>query len=163
MSLIIVNLTSIDSAILFGQSDRVLLDTLMVNEQNKRLEFRFDGIYRHIHFVPLSEIGIRLLKIICLPEVQRSLLDLLFESDSLANGNGLFEYDAFVDQKYILSHLDGDIARLLRFKEALILNRFDSEVLCYEFQADYVNAFLAGLANVKIIEMSLVETELGLC
>ena len=156
-------LTSIDSAILFGQSDRVLLDTLMVNEQNKRLEFRFDGIYRHIHFVPLSEIGIRLLKIICLPEVQRSLLDLLFESDSLANGNGLFEYDAFVDQKYILSHLDGDIARLLRFKEALILNRFDSEVLCYEFQADYVNAFLAGLANVKIIEMSLVETELGLC
>ena len=156
-------LTSIDSAILFGQSDRVLLDTLMANEQNKRLEFRFDGIYRHIHFVPLSETGIRLLKIICLPEVQRSLLDLLFESDSLSNGNGLFEYDAFVDQKYILSHLDGDIARLIRFKEALILNRFDSEVLCYEFQADYVNAFLAGLAKVKIIEMSLVETELGLC
>ena len=156
-------LTGIDSAILFGQSDRVLLDTLMVNEKNKRLEFRFDGIYKHIHFVPLSEAGVRLLKIICLPEVQRSLLDLLFESDSLANGNGLFEYDAYVNQKYILSHLDGDIARLIRFKEALLLNRFDSEVLCFEFQADYVHAFLAGLANVKIIEMSLVEAELRLC
>ena len=155
-------LSSIDSAILFGQSDRVLLDTLMVNEKNKRLEFRFDGIYRHIHFVPLSETGVRLLKIICLSEVQRSLLDLLFESDSLSNGNSSFEYDTYVDQKYILSHLDGDIARLIRFKEALLLNRFDSEVLCFKFQADYVKKFLAGLANVKIIEMSLIETELGL-
>ena len=155
-------LTSVDSAILFGQSDKVLLDTLMVNAQNKRIEFRFDRIYRHIHFVPLSEVGIRLLKIICLPEVQQSLLDLLFESDSLSNGKGLFEYDAYVGQKYILSHLDGDIARLIRFKEALMLNQYDSEVVCFEFQADYVNAFIAGLANVKVIEMSLVETELGL-
>lgn len=155
-------LTSVDSAILFGQSDKVLLNTLMVNAQNKRIEFRFDRIYRHIHFVPLSEVGIRLLKIICLPEVQQSLLDLLFESDSLSNGRGLFEYDAYVGGKYILSHLDGDIARLIRFKEALLLNQYDSEVVCFEFQADYVNAFIAGLANVKVIEMSLVETELGL-
>ena len=156
-------LTSIDSAILFGQSDKVLLDTLMANEKNKRLEFRFDRIYNHIHFVPLSIAGVRLLKLICLPEVQQRLLNLLFESDSLSNGSGLFEYDAYVDKKYILSHLDGDVARLIRFKEALLLNRFDSEVVCYDFQADYVNAFLAGLAKVKIIEMSLVETELELC
>lgn len=156
-------LTNIDSAILFGQSDKVLLDTLMVNEKNKRLEFRFDRIYNHIHFVPLSIAGVRLLKLICLPDVQQKLLNLLFESDSLSNCSGLFEYDAYVDKKYVLSHLDGDIARLIRFKEALLLNRFDSEVICYDFQADYVNAFLAGLAKVKVIEMSLVETELGLC
>ena len=155
-------ISNVDSAILFGQSDKVLLDTLMANEKNMRLEFRFDGIYRHIHFVPLNDTGVRLLKIICLPKVQQSLLDLLFESDSLSNGSGLFEYDAYVEQKYILSHLDGDVTRLIRFKEALLLNRFDSEVLCFEFQADYVDKYLAGLAKVKIIEMSLVETELGL-
>lgn len=87
---------------------------------------------------------------------------MLFESDSIANGLGLFEYDAYVNQKYILSHLDGDVTRLIRFKEALLSNRYDSEVICFDFQADYVNAFLAGLATVKVIEMSLVETELGL-
>lgn len=155
-------LTNVDSAILFGQSDKVILDSLMTDAQSKRLEFRFDRIYKHIHFVPLSETGIRLLKIICLPNVQQRLLDLLFESDGLSNGRGLFEYDAYVGQKYILSHLDGDITRLIRFKEALMLNRYDSEVVCFEFQADYVNAFLAGFATVKVIEMSLVETELGL-
>ena len=155
-------INNIDSAILFGQSDKVLLDTLMTNEENHRLEFRFDGIYRHIYFVPLTEPGIRLLKIICLPEVQRSLLDLLFESDSLANGLGSFEYDAYINNKYILCHLDGDVARLIRFKEAISLNQYDSEVICFEFQADYVNAYLAGLAEVKVLEMSLAETELGL-
>ncbi len=156
------NITSIDSAILFGQSDKVLLNTLITNEQSMRLEFRFDSIYRHIHFVPLSEDGIRLLKIICLPDVQQTLLDLLFESDTIAKGLGLFEYDAHVNQKYILSHLDGDVTRLIRFKEALLMNRYDSEVICFDFQADYVDKYLAGLAKVKIIEMGLVENGLGL-
>ena len=152
----------IDSAILFGSTDKVLLNTMITNEQSKRLEFRFDSIYRHIHFVPLSEDGIRLLKIICLPDVQQTLLDLLFESDTIAKGLGLFEYDAYVNQKYILSHLDGDVTRLIRFKEALLLNQYDSEVICFDFQADYVDEYLAGLAKVKIIEMALVENGLGL-
>lgn len=155
-------ITDIDSAILFGRSDKVLLDTLMVNEKNTRVEFRFDGIYRHIHFIPLDSNGIRLLRLICIKEASKTLLDLLFESDTIANGLGLFEYDACVNQKYILSHLDGDVARLIRFKEALLMNRYDSEVLCFDFQADYVNAFLAGLATIKVIDMSLVETELEL-
>ena len=155
-------ITSIDSAILFGQSDKVLLDTLMANEKNPRVEFRFDGIYRHIHFIPLDSNGIRLLRLICIEEASKKLLNLLFESESIANGLGLFEYDACVNQKYILSHLDGDVTRLIRFKEALLLNRYDSEVICFDFQVDYVDKYLAGLATVKVIEMSLVETELGL-
>lgn len=156
------NITSIDSAILFGRSDKVLLETLANNEEKKRVEFRFDGIYRHIHFIPLSEYGIRLLKIICLPQVQQTLLDLLFESDSISNGLGLFEYDAYVNQKYVLSHLDGDVTRLIRFKEALLINHYDSEVVCFGFQVNYVSAFLEGLAKVRTIEMSLIEDELRL-
>lgn len=155
-------INDVDSAILFGQSDKILLDTLMVNEANHRLEFRFDGIYRHIHFVPLNEYGIRLLKLICMKDASKMLIDILFESDSLANGLGSFEYDAYINNKYILCHLDGDVARLIRFKEAISVNQYDSEVICFEFQADYLRAFLNGLAKIKVLEMSLVETELGL-
>ena len=155
-------INDVDSAILFGQSDKILLDTLMVNETNHRLEFRFDGIYRHIHFVPLNEYGIRLLKLICMKDASKMFIDILFESDSLANGLGSFEYDAYINNKYILCHLDGDVARLIRFKEAISVNQYDSEVICFEFQADYLRAFLNGLAKIKVLEMSLVETELGL-
>ena len=155
--------TSINSAILFGQSDKTALDTLKENEAGTRHEFRFDKIYQYVHFVPLSDNGIRLLKLICHPTVKEKLLDLLFESDTISNGRGIFEYDAYVYGKYILSHLDGDIARLIRFKEALLFNKYESEVLCFDFQKDYVNAFLNGLAKVRTVEMGLIEAELGLC
>ena len=62
----------------------------------------------------------------------------------------------------ILSHLDGDIARLIRFKEALLFNHYEGEVLCFDFQKDYVNEFLNGLAKVRTIKMSLIEAELGI-
>lgn len=155
-------ITNVDSAILFGKSDRILLDTLMANEENKRIEFRFDRIYQHIHFIPLDDIGVRLLKILCMQNISKLLLDILFESESLANGFGLFEYDAYVNQKYILCHLDGDIARLIRFKEALTVKPVTSEVICFDFQAKYIKDFLGSLAAIKVIEMSLVEHELGL-
>ena len=61
-----------------------------------------------------------------------------------------------------ICHLDGDVARLIRFKEAISVNQYDSEVICFEFQADYLRAFLNGLAKIKVLEMSLVESELGL-
>ena len=156
------DVTSVNSAILFGQSDKTALETLKENEAGTRHEFRFDKIYQYVHFVPLSDNGIRLLKLICHPTVKEKLIDLLFESDTISNGRGIFEYDAYVYGKYILSHLDGDIARLIRFKEALLFNKYESEVLCFDFQKDYVNAFLEGLAKVRTIEMSLIEDELGI-
>lgn len=156
------DVTSVNSAILFGQSDKTALETLKENEAGTRHEFRFDKIYQYVHFVPLSDNGIRLLKLICHPTVKEKLLDLLFESDTISNGRGIFEYDAYVYGKYILSHLDGDIARLIRFKEALLFNKYESEVLCFDFQKDYVNAFLEGLAKVRTIEMGLIEDELGI-
>ena len=154
--------TSINSAILFGQSDKTALDTLKATEAGTRHEFRFDKIYQYVHFVPLSDNGIRLLKLICHPTVKEKMIDLLFESDTISNGRGIFEYDAYVYGKYILSHLDGDIARLIRFKEALLFNKYESEVLCFDFQKDYVNEFLSGLAKVRTIKMSLIEAELGI-
>ena len=156
------DVTSVNSAILFGQSDKTALETLKENEAGTRHEFRFDKIYQYVHFVPLSDNGIRLLKLICHPTVKEKLLDLLFESDTISNGRGIFEYDAYVYGKYILSHLDGDIARLIRFKESLLFNKYESEVLCFDFQKDYVNAFLEGLAKVRTIEMGLIEDELGI-
>ena len=38
----------VDSAVLLGESGEVALKTLLASEESKRLEFRFDGIYRHI-------------------------------------------------------------------------------------------------------------------
>lgn len=146
----------LDGALLLGQSYQVALETLSASQQDRR-EFRFDGIYPHIHFIPLDRFGARLLGLLIQPHWQERLLDLLFEPADRTFGLGVMEYDAQVEGVKIFSHLDGDIARLLRFKEALWGRPGKFEVLCFPQQAEFVGEILAGMAKVKVIELNAVE------
>ena len=60
---------SIDSAILLGESYDTALTTLLESDKNRRLELRFDGIYRHIYFVPMNAGGIRQLRLLTVPDL----------------------------------------------------------------------------------------------
>lgn len=110
---------SIDSAILFGASESIALKSLMESDKSRRLEFRFDSVYRHIYFVPLEEVGLRLIRIMCNSGWRERLLQLLFDEKMRSFDLGTFEYDAKVGEAYVLSFLDGDIARLIRFRDAI--------------------------------------------
>lgn len=154
-------LQEIDSAILFGESERVALQTLLESDKSRRLEFRFDGIYRHVHFVPMNAEGIRRLRMLGLPDWKEKLLDLLFEPDSRSYGKGFMEYDACIGGVYIYSHLDGDLARLIRFREAMDPQTERFEVLCFPDQAPLLREYLTPHALLKTIDMNLVEAELG--
>lgn len=149
-----------DSAILFGESDSVAFETLMASEENKRLEFRFDSIYKHIHFIPMNEFGIRLLRLLAVPNWNEKLMDLLFEKEERSYNQGVFEYDAFVDGKYVLAYLDSDIARLIRFKSA-ILTRHDiqAEILCFPHQVLFIREYLGSHTEIKTIPIDAVEAE----
>ena len=65
----------------------------------------------------MNDDGIRQLAMLTAPDWKEWLLELLFEPDTRSYGNGLFEYDARVENVYILSHLDGDLARLYRLAQ----------------------------------------------
>ena len=152
--------SEIDSAILFGADQEVALRTIRESEKNHRLEFRFDGIYRHIHFVPMTAFGIRLLKILTTPDWRSSLLDLLFDPDDRSYDQGRFEYDACIDGVFIYSHLDGDIARLIRFGQALQTQNGEFEVLCFPEQMPLLREYLGNRVRLKLIDMASVEAEL---
>ena len=84
----------VDSAVLFGESGDVALRTLLASEESKRLEFRFDGIYRHIYFIAMNEPGVRQLKLLMLPDWKRKMQEALFDEESLAFDKGIFEKNA---------------------------------------------------------------------
>lgn len=155
------NISKIDMAVLFGQSEEVALKTLIQSDKSRRMEFRFDAIYRHIYFIPMEEAGIRQLRLLALPDWNEKLLDLLFDPEVRSFGRGLFEYDACVNGVYVLSHLDSDIARLIRFREAIEHQTEAFEVLCFPHQADFLREYLGQLAGIKTIDLALVESELG--
>lgn len=152
----------VDSAILFGASSKVALGTLEETEKNRRLELRFDGIYKYIYFVPLNEAGTRQLNLFSLPNWKDRILDILFESEHRSFNRGLFEYDAFLEGEYVLSFLDGDIARLRRFKDAIEKNREKCSVICFEDQESLIKEYLGELVQTRVVTRLSIETELNL-
>ncbi len=152
----------VDSAVLFGESYEAAVKTLLASEESKRLEFRFDGIYRHIYFIAMNEPGVRQLKLLMLPEWKRNMQEVLFDAESLAFDKGIFEYDAFVDGIYVFSHLDSDLAKLIRFKEAVTGGDGRYEVVCYPHQLGFLKEYLGGRVGYKTIGMELLGAEMAL-
>lgn len=151
----------VDSALLFTESDAVAMNTLFEPDSSKRREFRFDSIYHHIHAVPMNEHGCRLLQLFTIPNWNEQLLDLLFEPEDRSYNKGNFEYDACVEGVFILSHLDGDIARLIRFHDAVKIRTGRFEVLCYPSQVPFLREYLGQSVSLKTIDMDSVEEALG--
>ncbi len=152
----------INSALLLGESGEVALDTMRASNENKRLEFRFDSVYRHIHFIPMNEFGVKLLNILTIPDWNEKLLSLLFDDNTRSYNQGQFEYDAFIDGKYIYSHLDSDIARLIRFRDAVYMhNSLAFEVLCFPEQVQLLKSYLGNDISIKTIDINSVDSLLN--
>ncbi len=152
--------SELNSAILFGQSDSVAMNTLLESDQTRRMEFRFDSIYRHVHFVPMNHFGIKLLRLLSVPDWNEKLMSLLFEPELRSYNHGMFEYDALIDGRYVFSHLDSDLARLIRFREAFQHQTRPFEVLCFPEQVPFLQEYLGKSIGIKTIDMALVESEL---
>ena len=151
----------VTSAILFGQSEDIALKTLLESDISKRAENRFDNIYRCVHFIPMNEFGIQQLRILSVPYWKEQLLDLLFDPEVRSYNRGAFEYDAYIDGVYIFSHLDGDIARLLRFAKHAKHHTGKYEVLCFYHQMPFLREYMGHNVKLKLIDINSVEEELG--
>lgn len=150
----------VNSAILFGQSESVALNTILESDKSQKQEFRFDSVYDHIYFIPQNEDGIRQLRILTVAEWKEKILNLLFEPEERSYNRGRFEYDAIVDDRYIYSCLDADIARLMRLHETLEAKKHDVVVLCFAYQIDFLREYLGSLVELKVIDFDTVEQEL---
>lgn len=150
----------IDSAILLAESDSVALQTLNAANETKRREFRFDGIFHHIHYITMDRTGERMLKLLLIPSLKEKLLQLLFDDSDRSFGRGKFEYDAKLGDRYIYAFLDGDLAGLYRFRDGLDYFEEKGEVICYPHEAKFIREYLGELAEIKVIDMETIENEL---
>ena len=156
------NVYRVTSAILLGKNTKVILETLRETEETKRLEFCFDGIYTHIHFVPMDANGVRQLRLLCLEDWREELLSALFPDEMRSYDQGGFEYDASIGGKFILTFFDGDIARLQRFRYAAQRTSGEYEVLCFPFQVELIKGYLGDLVKIKTVKWEVIENALGI-
>jgi len=149
----------VNSALLLGNSPTVALQTILESDKTKNLRnsSRFDKIYQQVHFIPLNSDGIQLLQILTLLDWNEKILGAVFESDERRTGYGSFEYDARINGRYVLSHLDSDLARLIRFRECV---RYETEtrpgtkfgVVCFPWQEDFLRIYMEGLVGFRVIK-----------
>ena len=148
-------------AILFGSSGSVALDTLMETNKAGRRDCRIDHIYTAVHFVPLNDDGKSLLRLLTIPALQSRLRSVLFPLRLQVNGFVECDCDAVDGGKYILSHLDGDLARLARFRLAAIEDKeHQYEAVCYPWQLAYVKPFLGERIELKLIDPARIAAAL---
>lgn len=151
-----------DHAILLGEHMDLALQTLLESDKSRRMELRFDRIYPHVHFIPMTEQGTRLLRILTLPDWHEQVLTAVFPEGMRVTMPGVMEYDAQNGDTLILSHLDGDIARLVRVRQALEHSAAPYEILCYPWQSQFVDQYMGGRAQLREISMPDLEEALGI-
>ena len=145
----------------FGASHEIAFHSMIAMRKATNVRFRFDMFAPRIHFVPLNRYGARFLRFISILGWRDHLLELLFDEDQIAKHTN-FEYDAKINGTYILSHLDSDLCRLNRFREAIIDDSDEKyEALCFEWQYGFVKKFLGDLAKVTVISFDAVDKELS--
>lgn len=151
---------TVDSAILFGASEEIALQSFSEKSAGQHKTMRSDAAYQHIHFVPLNKMGIRQMRILTVPNWKERILDALFLPETRSYGIGRFEYDACVEGGYVFSHLDSDLNRLIRFKEAIEHIPGPFEVLCFPHQVEFLREYLEGRAVIKTIGLEAIEQAL---
>lgn len=154
--------SDVTSAILFGKTVGVALETLNLSRRKRRLDLRFDDNYQHIYFIPLNELGKRQLKIFTVQNWKEKILDALFDPETRSYDKGAFEYDALIEGKYVYSFLDGDLARLKRLKSVIDDGNKKVEVVCYHHQLTLLRCYLGTAVTFKILKLSAIEEAFGI-
>ena len=156
-------LEQVYDAVMFGRDYDVAIRLLEGDAKLKKQE-RFDSVYRHVHFIPQTEFGIQQLRTLLIPNWREQILNATFEDETRSYDRGSFEFDACVDGVYYLAFFDGDLARLIRFKEAA--KEFSdgprTVVLCFPQQLKFLREYLPRWVALRILDMEELEDALGI-
>ena len=70
---------------------------------------------------------------------------------------GYFNYDAIIDGTEILCFLDGDVTRLIRFKNSVMTNKIRYGIVCFPHQTKIIEEFFDFDTPLTVIPMEKVE------
>lgn len=151
----------IDSAILFGEDYLVALRTLEEVQRRRRYDLRFDNIYKHIHFIPLNDFGIKQLRTIVMEKWQEAHMEALYGVENVGYRDGyFFEYDAIIDGVHHVSMLEGDLCKLIRVKNSLKTDsKLVYDIVCYPEQLEMIREYLVEFEGKNRINLRTTTIE----
>lgn len=148
---------SVDTAILFGapETDIATLESWKKGTGN---DYRFDSVFWNVCFVPLSEFGTKLLKLLSVPDWKERFLGMLF------SGKDGFErvapeqasvFDGYKGNVRRTILIDGNLARICRIANSIITDQTHQyELICCTEQVATIHAVF-GDCNAKIKRVNI--------
>ena len=128
-----------DGAILLGKDYETGMRAAL-NPDSAESRTPFCQMYRQLFFIPLDENGARLLRIVMQESASERILDMMFDPASRSYGSGTFNYHAKINDVYVYSFLDSDLRGLIDFRNGIHPGD-RHEILCYDFQTDFIKQF----------------------
>ena len=165
----------IDRLIVFGESNRVitlhdgdgkkkttLLGGLFTNTNQSKI--RVDSGMKHLHFIELSEYGIRLLKLMQ-DEYWNQLIYFILSEDEIAGKpNDIVCDGKCADGRPVLLMFDMDLVRLKMFLARIRESRIPSaKIFCFDWQKDGISALIDCEANIEFNFYSFDQIEHAFC
>lgn len=146
------------SALLIGRDHQIVLETLREAAKDRDRTRHFHSIYSSIHFIPLDRNGARLLRVLALPDWNEMIIDSLYPPEMRIRE--VSNFDAQRGGTFYVSHLDSDIAKLIRIKQSATCE--DIEMICFPWQAGFVAAFFESKVRIRTVDMDWLEVTLGM-
>ena len=152
----------LESAMMLASGYDIAKLTLAFLGNVNKVQNRFDQIYKHLHFIPMNAFGIRLIKLLSLPDWNEMLLELLFDEEELATTGASFGYDAIRDGVYMFSFLDSDIFRLNAFWDVVRYQKYKASVICFPEQVPFLRDLLRDKVSLQTVTMDMVENAINM-
>lgn len=151
-----------DSAIIFGKDDNTILNSFFNNAEFNNKDFRFDKIYQNVYAIPQNPRGIELLQLFKIPNFQEKILAYMFDKKDRSINSG-YGWHAVVDEEYVFSYLDSNIAALSRFYETAKRGKGKKKfmVICYDFQEKFIKELFEEIASVATIPFQIIVDGIG--
>lgn len=148
---------TIRSAILFGDNYLVAQRTLEEAQQRRRYDLRFDNVYKHIHFIPLNEFGIKQLRTLLIEDWHQAHRDILYDEEEQQGDFFRYEFDAVIDGVGQISFIDGDLCKLIRVRDAMRINpRLKYTIVCYPEQVSMIQEYFVEFRGTGRLGISTV-------
>lgn len=147
-------------AIIFGNEYDVAFRTLQrFAAGDKYVQLDLLG-YQSMHFIPMDESGTKLLQIMMLKNWDQKLLRLIFESRYMPKVKE-FNYDARINDVYVLSFFDSDIIKLASFYKTVEQEKYKWEVACFDSQLPFLRKYLGDQAVIRAFPLDQIHTKLN--
>ena len=142
-----------EAAVMFGKDYSVALDMLREMKATKKMDNGLFSVYKNIFFVPQNEFGVKLLRVLTTPDWKERILEWAFDDDDRSYDRGIFTYDAYIDGVFEFSFLDGDLARLFRFREAILDREGEYRIICYPEQVPFLKEYFGDMVELESVKM----------